>query len=86
MKRCTIEFVNDFGSTYKVERIHGEESISFSDVIEVGEMVNELMKLSGYFGYDKQMVLMESVDEEEADFLMDCLLEFRRGKEGAVNA
>ena len=85
MKRCTMEFVNDFGSTYKVERIHSEESITFDDYLEVGEMVNELMKLAGFY-YNKQMVFMESVDEDEADFLLECLHEYRRGKEGAVNA
>ena len=85
MRRCSMEFVNDFGSTYRVERIHGEDSIMFDDYIEVGEMVNELMKLAGFY-YNKQMVFMESVDEDEADFLLDCLHEYRRGKEGGMDA
>ena len=42
--------------------------------------MNDFMKAAGYV-FNKDYILMESLDEEELDYLEDCLAEYRERKE-----
>ena len=55
-------------------------SFGEDDALVIGEFVNDFMKAAGYV-FNKDYILMESLDEEELDYLEDCLAEYRERKE-----
>lgn len=55
-------------------------SLGENDTLVIGEFINDFMKAAGYT-FNKDYILMNSLDEEELDYLEDCLAEYREKKE-----
>lgn len=67
----------EFGNEYTYE----EKSSSYEQFhIEFARVINNFMKMMGY-SYDNDLVFLESLTEEEYDYLLDCLWDYRDNKE-----
>lgn len=75
-----LYFRNEFGSEYEISQTAntypdlGEDEISI-----LARTINLFLRHIGYTGFDKDMVLLESITEEEYEMLQDYLFELRNG-------
>lgn len=44
----------------------------------LGEIINSFIHAIGYYSFDEETILMTSLKQEEADYLLDCLEEYRK--------
>ena len=80
--RTTIKlyFRNEFGSEYEISQTAntypdlGEDEISI-----LARTINLFLRHIGYPVFDKDMVFLESITEDEYDMLQDYLFELRNG-------
>lgn len=54
----------------------GESAVSV-----IAEFLDVCMRLAGFPQYDKGRVFLESVDDEEYEYLLDCLNCYRKNQE-----
>lgn len=75
-----LYFRNEFGSEYEISKTantypdYGDDEISM-----LARTINLFLRHIGYECFDKDMVLLESITEEEYDMLQDYLFELRNG-------
>lgn len=56
-------------------------SLGETEMSVIGQFINNFMRVAGY-NFDKEYIYMESVTEDELDYLDFCLNEYRsRGEE-----
>ena len=54
----------------------GESAVSV-----IAEFLDICMRLAGFPQYDKGQIFLESVDDEEYEYLLDCLNRYRKNQE-----
>lgn len=75
-----LYFRNEFGSEYEMSKTAdtypdlGEDTISM-----LARTINLFLRHIGYSVFDKDMVLLESITEEEYEILQSYLFELRNG-------
>lgn len=80
MIRYRFEFTNEYGDEYSLEnKVTLLRDVGDSEELELARAINLFMKQIGY-SYDKDMIFLESVTEDEFDYLADCLFDYRAGK------
>ena len=68
--------------------IHVEREVNYEwtdEISEFGRIINHFLRMVGYPSFDKDMVYMESITEEEAEYLDSWLKGYREKKEGEGN-
>lgn len=81
-RRIRFEFQDEFGDTHIMETMESEDGVYNHTLQKFGEMLNVFMRQIGFYGFDKDMILMESITAEEEDLLIDYLHELRsKGEE-----
>lgn len=75
-----LYFRNEFGSEHEISKTantypdYGDDEISM-----LARTINLFLRHIGYECFDKDMVLLESITEDEYDMLQDYLFELRNG-------
>lgn len=73
-----LYYRNEFGSEYEMSRTAETYSEYGADTISTfARMINLFLKQVGYVGYDKDMVFLESVTEDEYEMLLGYLQDMR---------
>jgi hypothetical protein len=82
MIRLKMEYENEFGHTFTMENKVDVYSEFGNDILdEFARQINKFMEQIGYLSFNKDKIFLESVTEEEYDYLIECLDEYRENKE-----
>lgn len=79
-----FEFTNEFGNIFIMENKNIElyPDVGNNEIDELERAINKFMCQIGYeHCYKKDMIFLESIDEEEYEYLSHCLVDFRDRKE-----
>ena len=55
------------------------DNLGDSEILRLAEFISHFLRTYGYPRYDREYVFLESVTEDEYNYLLDCLCEFREG-------
>ena len=82
MIRLKMEYENEFGHIYTMENKVDVYPDLGNDILdEFATQINRFMGQIGYPSFNKDKIFLESVTEEEYDYLIGCLDEYRENKE-----
>ena len=85
MIRLKMEYENEFGHTFMMEnKVDVYSDLGNDTLDEFATQINRFMGQIGYLSFDKDKIFLESVTEEEYDYLIGCLDEYRESKEKNV--
>lgn len=73
--KIKFEYTNEFGDSYSAESI--SDAVEESNIDFIGRQLNSFLQQVGFIREGNAM-FMESVTEEEVDFLYDALEDFRK--------
>lgn len=77
-----LYYRNEFGSEYEMSRTAETYSEYGTDTIfTFATMINLFLRQVGYVRYDKDMVFLESVTEDEYELLRDYLQDMRENND-----
>ena len=62
------------------EQVELYPNIGCDELEAISSFIDSFLKAYGYINYGKGYVFLESVDEEELEYLYDCLEDFRADK------
>lgn len=73
-----LYFRNEFGSEYEIsETANTYPDLGMDTISAFARVINLFLRHIGYSRYDKDMVFLESITEDEYEMLQDYLFEFR---------
>ena len=78
--KLTVENEEDTHSVILEEKRELYPSIGDNELSALGEFINNFLKAYGYIGFDKSTILLQSLTDEEHDFLLQCLEDYRADK------
>ena len=79
--RFKIEFENQYHNIYKMEsKVDIYPDLGNDEINELAGQINNFMRQIGYSSFNKDKIFLESVTEEEYEYLLNCLDEYREDK------
>lgn len=80
-----IYYKDEYGYETEIKKTFDNmDSIGLSDIDQIATIINDFMKAAGFVWYDKHMVFLESIDEEEYEYLDRCLKDRREAMKKCV--
>lgn len=81
-----LYFRNEFGSEYEIsETANTYHDLGMDTISAFARAINLFLRHIGYSGYDKDMVFLESITEDEYEMLQDYLFELRNDAERDID-
>lgn len=78
MIRLKMEYENEFGHKFTMEnKTEIYPDLGNDTLDELAEQINNFMRQIGYPSFNKDKIFLESVTEEEYEYLIGCLDEYR---------
>lgn len=82
LETIKIYYKDEYGyETEMSKTFEAMPDIGVTTIDEIAIAINNFMKAAGYPSYDKYMVFLESVDEDEYEYLLDVLRDRREAME-----